>query len=219
MAKQLSKQQQKARQRKLEKRAKKRHQRSGPAPRTALSRILPRDAGEWPLEECLISKEWRKPGEIIQILISRRGPLGQIGVGMFLVDLGCLGIKNAFGYQVDTAEYARLRKEVQDQQKMVSANLNLAAKIVQEGIAYAQRLGFKPHRDYHQALPILGDADPDTCKEEIPLGMDGKPLYIAGPYDNVKQVMNKLTKAVGPNGFTFLVPIEDLEDLADLVDD
>ncbi len=219
MARQPSKQRQKAVQRKLEKRKEKRRRQSGSAPRIALSRTLPRNAGEWPLKECLITENWREPGKIVQVLISRHGPLGQIGVGMFLVDLGCLGIKNAFGYQVNSAEYARLRKEIESQQKMVSADLNLAAKIIREGIAYAERLGFTPHRDYRQAQPILGNADPDACKEEILLGRDGKPFYIAGPYDNVKQVMDRLTRAVGPDGFTFLVPLSDPTELDDLFDE
>jgi len=216
MARQPSRQRQKALQRKLEKRKEKRRRQSGSAPRIALSRTLPRNAGEWPLKECLIAENWRKPGEIVQVLISRHGPLGQIGVGVFLVDLGCLGVKNALGYQVNPEEYARLCKEIKGQQKMVPADLNLAAKIIREGIAYAERLGFTPHRDYRQAQPILGNADPDACKEEIPLGKDGKPFYIAGPYDNVKQVMDRLTRAVGPDGFIYLVPLHDPTELGDL---
>ncbi len=208
MAKQSSKQRQKARQQKLERHRQKRSQRSTSSMRVALSRSLPGGAGQWPLQECLITKDWRTPGEIIQILIARRGPLGQIGVGTFLVDLGCLGVKDAFGYQLDPVEYDRLRKQMKSQQKMISANLNLAAKIIREGMAYAERLGFKPHRDYRQAQPILGDANPDACPEEIPLGKDGKPFFIAGPYDNVRQVMAKLEKAVGPGEFYCLFPLD-----------
>ncbi len=212
MARQPSKQQQKARQKRLERQKQKRSRRAVSSSQAPLSRILPRDAGQWPLKECLITSNWQETGEIIQVLIARHGPLGQIGVGVFLVDLGCLGVKNAFGYQVNADEYGQLRKKLQSQQKMISADLNLAAKIIREGIAYAERLGFKPHRDYRQAQPILGDADPDACDKEIPLGKDGKPLFIAGPYDNVRQVMARLTKAVGPDGFYYMIPIGESDD-------
>jgi hypothetical protein len=94
---------------------------------------------------------------------------------------------------------------MRSRQKMIPADLNLVAKIIREAIAYADSLGFKPHRDYRQAAPILGDADPDACEIEIPLGKDGKPLYISGPYDNVQGIMRRLERAVGPDGFSYVV--------------
>ena len=211
MAKKSARQRQKARQRKLAKRKQKRARRKSALPlRVRVSRTLPRSAGQWPLKEVWLTKEWRDPTQITQILIARRGPDGQLGVGSFLVDLGCLGVKNAFGYQVTPDEYRQLLRDMREQQKMVKADLNLVAKILREAIAYAESLGFKPHRDYRRAALILGDADPDACNEEIPLGQDGKPLFISGPYDNVDAIMKKLTRAVGPDGFTFLVHLGDM---------
>jgi hypothetical protein len=90
---------------------------------------------------------------------------------------------------------------------MTKADLNLAAKIIREAIAYAGELGFKPHRDYRSAMLMLDDADPEACDESIPLGKDGKPFFVAGPYDNVDRIMSKLTRKLGPDGFTYVVPI------------
>jgi hypothetical protein len=90
---------------------------------------------------------------------------------------------------------------------MKKADLNLAAKIVREAIAYARGLGFSPHPDYYDAAPLLAGADPDAEKKKIPLGSrDGKPLFVAGPYDDVPRIMAKLERAVGPNGFHFTAP-------------
>ena len=204
MAKKSSQQRQKARQRKLERKKQKRSQHSSSPARSGGGRILPHSAGEWPLLEAWLHKDWRDTAQINQILVARRGPVGQIGVGSFIVDLGCLGVKNAFGYQLDPAEYRNLLRDMKSRQDMVKADLNLVAKILREAIAYADSLGFKPHRDYGQAAPILGDADPDACAEDIPLGQDGKPLYISGPYDNVDAIMAKLERAVGQDGFHYL---------------
>jgi hypothetical protein len=208
MAKKSPKQQQKARQRKLERKRQKRSQRIGSSSQAGGRRILPRSAGEWPLKEAWLHKEWRDTGQITQILVARRGPAGQVGVGAFVVDLGCLGVKNAFGYQIDPAEYRDLLRDMRSRQKMVKVDLTLVAKILHEAIAYAESLGFRPHRDYRQAAPILGDADPNACDEEIPLGKDGKPLYVSGPYDNVNAIMTKLKRAVGPDGFNYLVHLD-----------
>jgi hypothetical protein len=159
-----------------------------------------------------VSKEWQEEGAITQILVARRSREGQIATGTFLIDLGCLGIKSAFASLFDSRwEYRRkLRKRVTSQQKMTKADLNLVAKIIREAIAYAGELGFKPDPDYRDAMLVLGDADPDACDVPIPLGgPEGKPFFIAGPYDNVDAIMVKLTRKLGPEGFHFLVPLSD----------
>jgi len=93
-------------------------------------------------------------------------------------------------------------------QYWIQADLNLVAKIIREAIAYAKDLGFKPDPDYRDAMLVLGDADPGACDVPVPLGgQDGKPFFIAGPYDNVDRIIAKLTRKLGPDGFYFLVPI------------
>jgi hypothetical protein len=167
-------------------------------------------AGRWPLHEVLLTRDWQEEGQIVQILVARRSGLGQIASASFLVDLGCLGVKSAFASLFDSAyEYeVKLRSRITLQQEMVEADLNLVAKIIREAIAYARRLGFQPDPDYRDAMLVLGDADPDACPDPIPLGgEEGKPLYIAGPYDDVDAIMAQLTKVCGPDGFTYLIPL------------
>jgi len=207
MAKPSAKRRQKARQRK-----KKRI----PSRLRALSpRGLLRASGNWPLHECLLAEEWQKEGAIIQILVARRSPAGQVATGTFLVDLGCLGVKSAFASLFDTRrEYEqKLRAGMMTHQEMIKADLNLVAKIIREGIAYADELGFKPDPDYRDAMLVLGDADPDACDVPIPLGKDGKPFFIAGPYDNVDRIMAKLTRKLGPDGFHFMFPVSGDEEI------
>ncbi len=173
-----------------------------------------RAAATWPVHEVLISQGWQQSGELVEILVARRSPLGQIACGMFLVDLGCLGVKNAFGRVFDSeAAYRReLREEFEEMRPRVRGDLNLAAKIIREAIAYARDLGFEPHRDYHQASVVLSGADPDACPSRIPLGgSDGKPLYVAGPYDRPRAIVDKLIRRLGPDGFHYVIPLEDDE--------
>jgi hypothetical protein len=177
---------------------------------------LLRTSGSWPLDECLLAQEWQEEGAIIQILVVRRSPFGQIATGTFLVDLGCLGVKSAFASLFDTRhEYKeKLRDEVFANQDMIQADVNLVAKIIREAIAYASDLGFKPDPDYRDAMLVLGDADPDVCDVPVPLGgQDGKPLFVAGPYDNVDRIMAKLTRKLGPDGFHYLVPLTGDEEI------
>ncbi len=209
--KRSSKQRQQARQRKAERRKKRaRSRRSHPFLFTLGRRGQLQKAGQWPLYECWLTKEWNQEAMLVQILIARRSPIGEIALGAFLVDLGCLGVKNAYGVVTSMVKYRQVRDRMRANQEMIKTDdLNLVAKIVREGIAYAKELGFKPHPDYRDAMLVLGDADPDACDVPVPLGgKDGRPFFIAGPYDNVKRIMNTLTRKLGPDGFTYLVPVD-----------
>jgi hypothetical protein len=210
MSRKSSKKRQKALQREVAKRKRKRKL-AAKKRRPIVAHPLLRAAANWPLHECLLTRDWRKEGTLVQILVARRSPSGQIAAGAFLVDLGCLGVKSAFASLFDSkrAYEQKLRRGITERQAMMEADLNLVAKIIREGIAYARRLGFNPDPDYREATVLLGDANPDACDVPIPLGSkDGKPLFIAGPYDDMEQIMAKLEKAVGPDGFYYLVPLE-----------
>jgi hypothetical protein len=215
MAKSSAEKRQKARQRKAAKRKKKKKRRTPTPPGRQSARSLLRASGGWPLYECLLSEEWQEEWAITQILVARRSRQRQIAVGVFLVDLGCLGVKSAFGTLVSSRrEYRQLRDGMRANQDMVKADLSLVAKIVREAIAYARELGFRPDPDYRDAMLVLGDADPDACDVPIPLGgRDGKPLFIAGPHDNVDRIMTRLTRKLGPDGFHFLVPLSGDEEV------
>ncbi len=177
--------------------------------RRGSGRALLRAAGDWPLHECLLTQEWQEAESIVQILVARRSPRKEIACAVFLVDLGCLGVKSAFASKIFSSvrEYRReLRDNVTAHQDLVDADPNLVAKIVHEGVAYARGLGFRPDPDYRDALLVLGDADPDACDVPIPLGDGtGKPLFIAGPYDNVPSILARLRKAVGEGNFDYVV--------------
>ena len=214
MAKPSAKQRQKARQRKAAKREKRKERRGPSVPARRSPRAIVRASGSWPLHECLVTKEWQEEGGITQILVARRSPQGQIAVGTFLVDLGCLGVKSAFGRLFDTRrDYKELRDGINSRQKMVKADVNLVAKIIREAIAYAKELGFRPDPDCRDAMPVLGDADPDACDVPIPLGRDGKPFFFAGPYDNAERIIAKLTRKLGPDGFHYVVPLGGDQDI------
>jgi hypothetical protein len=210
MARPSAKRRQKKVQRKAAKRKSKRQGRTSP-PKGRRAQL--RATSDWRLHECLLTKAWQDTAEITQMLVARRSPGGQIAVGAFMVDLGCMGIKAAFGTVLNSeGEYEELRDEVCSRQDMIEADVNLVAKIVRESIAYANPLGFRPDPGYRDAMLVLGDADPDACKEPIPLGKDGKPLFISGPDDKVNLIIAKLTRKLGPDGFNYVIPLEGEQD-------
>lgn len=173
---------------------------------TGGQRAMVRAAARWPLHECLIARDWEKEGGLVQIVVARRGPLDEVGAAVILVDPACLGVKNAYTRLfLSSMDYRdTLRAQVSSVQSMQSADLNLAAKIIRDSIAYAQNLGYRPHPDYQGAAPFLDGAEPDRCRTPVPVGgRDGKPFFIAGPYDDVPRIMAQLERAVGPGNFHY----------------
>jgi len=164
-------------------------------------------AGKWPLLECLISANWRDTPSLCQILIARQAPTGDVSAGVFLVDLGCLGLKNGFLSRFSSAyEYrSTLQAKLMEREELISCNIALAAKVLEEAVRFARKLGFEPDKDGRRALKTLGDADPEDCPETVPLGgEDGRPLFFAGPNDNVPRIMATLERNVGRDGFSFV---------------
>jgi hypothetical protein len=177
----------------------------------------------WPVHECLVPGNWRSPGELIQLAITRRSDAGEFAAATFLVDLGCLGIKNANTMRfTDEADYQAYLESVPTIAPLEPISFDLAAKIVRTAIDYAASLGFRPHRDYALAAPFLRDAQPDQADDDVPTGLGGKPYFISGPYDNVRKIIEQLNRKVGEGNYNVMIgdptgvlPLDDLIALDD----
>ena len=168
-------------------------------------------AAKWPVHEVLLSHGWDQEAALITILVARRSPMSnKVAAGMFLVDLACLGVKSAqVKLFAGPAEYnAGLRAHALRIQPMAPAEFNLVAKIIATGLEYAANLGFKPDPVFAQAQHLLSGADPLACATPVPTGgPEGKPLFVSGPYDNARRVVEQLTRTVGPGNFHYLVQV------------
>ena len=126
---------------------------------------------------------------------------------MFLVDLGCLGPKNAFVSQFRTrCQYeTEFRAIMMGQHPMISIEYPLAAKIISQSLGYARQLGFELPPRVAGALDALGPLGVAAqCQEEVPLGgKDGRPFYVAGPDDDVDSIMATLIRTCGHGNFQF----------------
>ena len=180
-------------------------------------------AGAWALHQCWVSEDWQNPRAMNQLVVTRQSAGGQIAAGVFVIDLGCLGVKDAFarGF-ADIYEFeAELFDSIQSMQTMQPCTLDFAAKMVQTTIAYARGLGFEPHKDARKPLRLLGtDAHPENCPDTIPTGgEDGKPFYANGPYDNMQKILSTLNRNVGEGNYTFMLMGEDFDELEALFED
>ena len=162
-----------------------------------------------PVHECLVPKEIFELG-IGNVVIARRMPSGNFGIGVFLLDIYCLGVKDAFYATITPHEYTLRIAQFESNSAFEIIHPSCARKLIEGGVEYAKQFGFKPHRDYAGVQKIFGDIDPEACPRVFDYGRDGKPFYVSGPHDTAQKseaIVNTLLKQCGPDGFHYLVPM------------
>jgi hypothetical protein len=165
------------------------------------------------LDCCVVDGIWEMG--IGTVLLSRKLPDGQVAFGNFLVDVQCLGVKDADGDIIPQSVYReRLLEPMRGRMDLVDVEPAYARKLVEGAVAYAAELGFRPHRDYERARPIFGDIDPSECRDEFEFGQDGKPFFVSGPYDSpekCRRIVHQLHEHCGPGGYEYIVHVSDAE--------
>lgn len=148
---------------------------------------------------------------VTDVIITRTGDEGWLQAGVFLVDLHCLGVKDAFTTEMPVHDWPpQLDKMIPSEQR-VALHPACARKLVEGAVAYAQALGFLPHRDFKKARRAFGSVSARDCPETFTYGSKGKPLYVAGPNDDedrIDRVMRTLTAKLGSDGFHYILPVE-----------
>ena len=181
-----------------------------PAPATAPVAALYhiRQARNYPLEGCWAMRTWKDNGLTI-VVVARRQPNGSIAFGNYLVDYYCLGVKDAYcNAEIPPGEFRRdYLTKIFRGEKPIEISPALAHELIYGSIEYAAQFGFKPHRDFKLAQHILDSADAHPHSGQVTFGKDGKPFFIAGPYDNVEAIVRQLLRTASEGNFNYLVPL------------
>ena len=161
-------------------------------------------AADWKLLGCWVNDDWDNYQSLNHLIIARQNGAGLIAAGVFLIDLACLGVKDAFarGFSSEYRFQHELLDHMNQMHTMQECTLDFAAKMVNTAVVYARGLGFEPHKDIRKPQRLLGDAQPENCEDIILTGgIDGKPTFINGPYDNVNQIRRTLDRTVGEGNY------------------
>ena len=170
----------------------------------------------FPIYECLVPEELFEIG-LGNVIVARKAPYGKIALSPFVVDVFCLGVKNAFFNVSDEDDYEEDIKvrliESHSGQGFVNIHPSCARKLIEGAVAYAEELGFRPHSDYRNAKGIFGDIDPGACPENYIYGKGGKPFYLRGPNESpsmTKRIINQLHKKCGKDGYHYMVELDEI---------
>lgn len=169
---------------------------------------------KYPIHECLVPERLFETG-LGTVIWTRRVPDGRIAISAFIVDVFCLGVKNALFTITSEQEYENDIKRgmigSHDGQAFLSIAPDCARKLIEGAVEYAAELGFSPHRDYRNAKGIFGNAESNACPEQFEYGHEGKPFYMRGPHESIpqaKKIVEHLHRKFGEGGYHYMVATE-----------
>lgn len=142
-------------------------------------------ASRYPVLDCKVSAMTGMRPYLLTVALSRRIQGGEIALATFLLDGGCLGIKDAHGQYCTPGQYKELMEGMDSRQQMEDVEPERARALIEQTAQFAASLGFSPCEDFMKAFALFGDIDAAQCDEVFPLGdAEGKPMYISGPFDD-----------------------------------
>jgi hypothetical protein len=152
------------------------------------------------------------------LVVSRFKADGRVETGFFLLDVFCLGVKDAgfhhFNSIADCQE--TLLDRLFPGRNAVRMTPAAARKLTEGAVSYARGLGFSPGADYKKASRVFGGIITADCDEQFTFGKNGKPLYIQGPSDSearVWRILAALEARCGEGGYHYIVAGDEFEPL------
>ncbi len=177
------------------------------------SQTIIRNARAFPLFECWISANWQKDDlGLVEILLARQQPDGDICFGVYLIDKFCLGLKNTFanaGFS-RTRYQNEVRGRIFRQTDPVVCPIELAHQMIYASIEYAAQFGFTPEKDFALSQYLLAPRGELEEPYHLTFGKNGKPFFVSGPHDNAAHILKQLEKTAGPGNYDYLVALDDL---------
>jgi hypothetical protein len=177
-------------------------------------------AAEMPIQHCLLTDGLFEIG-IGTLLLARGRTADHLTMGMFLLDVSCLGVKDVGFRLINRAGLETFMEAT----PMGPVDPSYGRKLLRDLVAWARAIGFPPHRDFATAERLFGDVRADSCDVSFQFGRQGKPPLVSSPSESPSQlhlVLGQLQERLGIDGFDYLVPVPDApaidaEPLADFV--
>jgi len=161
-------------------------------------------ARDYPIMGCWVMRGWQESG-LTPVIVSREQKPDKVIFGSFLVDLYCLGVKDAYcNGDFPLSKFQRNLPQMCSGEPE-ACDIGLAHELIYGAIDFARRYGFEPHSDFELASQVLDPSEDHPPKHRLKFGKDGKPLFVAGPHDNVKAIMARLQRTAGEGNYDYLI--------------
>ncbi len=158
-------------------------------------------ASEWPVRDCMISFDWEEGERPADLVLSRQHSDGRVAAAFFAVDIGCLGVKRAWGRApIPGRQYLSTLEEMSERSPMMEISTADALKILETATAWGDRFGFSSHPDYQRIRTLFGETRTDASRLRIECGRDGQPFYVPEEGDDVEVIEARLAFAQSGRG-------------------
>src|ERR1035437_4289873 len=162
-----------------------------------------------PVVECLVSEDGEDAG-ICNVLVARMHKTGRLTVGIYLIDMYCLGLRDTlYEFNITPEDYQDLKNSGD---KLIVCEYVTAHNIIYGAIAFAEDFGFKPDSAFSVSQFTLEEDDDRMELMDMEFGFDGMPCFMPGPDDDavkIKQVTATLERTAGEGNYTVLDPLDD----------
>jgi hypothetical protein len=160
-----------------------------------------------PIRHCLLQDSLFEQG-IGTLIVARGVTTDQFALGSFLLDVYCLGIKDAMFRSVGAEELAYYLDTMAAGSPLTPVDPPYARKLLRDLAAWAGAIGFAPHPDFAAVEHVLADVSAEACDVVFQFGRDGKPCYLPGPSESaslIRRRLEQLRERLGEDGFDFMV--------------
>jgi len=178
-------------------------------------KYIKQKARNLPIHECWINNDWQESG-IGNVFVTRKHSNGNLTVGIYLIDIKCLGVKDThYLFSISAFEFKYILDKNNENMDMEKIEYKLAHNIIFGGLEFAEDYRFEAHQDFALTKYILEEDTEEIELIDIECGGDnGQPLYIRGPLDSdvrAAQIIAHLEKTAGKGNYDFINVLEDNE--------
>jgi yecA family protein len=140
---------------------------------------------------------------------------GRVQLGAFLVDVWCLGIREAaFAEDFSEGEFRDSLERYLQEDDRQPIHPACAKKLIEGAVAYAKQFGFAPDHDFKKARRVFNGMETSACPETFTFGKAGKPFFVPAEDDSrgrIERVLSMLEARCGAEGFDYILPDGDDE--------
>jgi hypothetical protein len=156
-----------------------------------------------PVCKCMVNKDWEEK-QIAHVSVMRRHGNGNVTIGLYTVDLLCLGVKDTvFFFNTPEDEFMeQFSFELSDFREI---DYNLAHNIIYAGHDFAMEFDIHPHRDFEITRFILEEDNSSIPIIEVPVGTDGLPHLIVQKSGQLSEVLAKLKRYAGEGNYYYTI--------------
>lgn len=136
---------------------------------------------------CYVNNAWQKDG-LAELLVLKRIAGGTMAFAAFLVDMWCVGLKDAWGrINVTRSDFDELVERAGERLEVVRIDPAAAWRIVAGGVRFCRRNGFRLPAHYERWTALLGDNAECTSADLSDFGIEGGKLRYVGTMEDLRK--------------------------------